>query len=200
MTTLTGIAVSLLVMVTMAACLTTASPNTTTTLLTLLGGSGNCDRGGSCKTLEQRLCANYHPTNFGAQTSLFPFFVHPELLFDRSNPDAINSTGAIETQQNNCQQIVNDLNQQENGSVCLWNYSCEYDPNMFPALDISSGECILNPTIGLSTRIRNNFTCKKIQHRVTKLRRNTETDCWENTNPRTVFTGCELVKKGLDDE
>ena len=199
MTTLTGIAVSLLVMVTMAVCLPTASPDTTTETSTLIGRGGHCERGGSCKTLEQRLCTEYgRPTQFSTQTSLFPFFIHPELLFDRSNPDMINSTGIIQSHQENCQHVADGLNKQDNGSVCLWSYRCVYNPDMFPAFDIATEECTLNRALGLSNYIPNNFRCKKIQHRVTKVSRNTETGCWANTSPRTVTTGCQLVKTDVD--
>ena len=150
-----------------------------------------------CKTLKQLLHDNYRGGTQGfSVNSLFPFFVYHEMQFDHEDFDSMRSSFARQRQKANCESLTDQLNSTvPKRSICSWEYSCTYDPDQFPALDIQVTKCGKRENsegLKIPNKVRNNVRCTELTQRIQYARR--VNGCWK-TAIKTVITGCECVMK-----
>lgn len=152
----------------------------------------------NCKTLKQLLHFDYRGGTrpFTARNSLFPFFVHHEMLFDHEDFDSVGSTGALQNHERNCESLIKELNRNVPArSICSWTYSCTYNPNQFPAFDIQATECAMRENSGeltIRNAIRNNAECTELTQQIQYAIK--EDGCWKMAT-KIVRIGCECVMK-----
>ncbi len=149
---------------------------------------------GACLSLKQLLAQDFGDVNnLGMHTSLFPFFVYPEIYLNLEDLKKEDSVTDEQKHLDNCQTFQRDLTRAAgDNSICSWSYTCAYNADEFPAYQIQTTDCGIKK--GLPAVIMNRVECKQLNQQVHFAKK--ENGCWKSSD-KTVKIGCKCVEKNL---